>query len=105
LANDAYGIEEENEVPKYVIYVKYTDNHELRESVRPKHREFLQKMLDEGHLHESGPFTDDSGALMIYNGESQEAVEAIIANDPFRQTEGIVESAVIHEWNRVFPPA
>ncbi|CAN5690220.1 hypothetical protein BH23CHL5_BH23CHL5_21140 [soil metagenome] len=88
---------------KYVIYVKYTDNHELRLATRPSHREFLTKMLAEGHLHESGPFIDDSGALMIYNGESQDAVERLFAQDPFNTTGGIIESAIFHAWNRVFP--
>ncbi len=90
-------------MPKYAIFVKYSDNHELRVATRPSHREFLQRMLDEGKLHESGPFTDDSGALMIYNGDSQADVEAIVANDPFRTTPGIVDSAVIYEWKVVFP--
>jgi uncharacterized protein YciI len=89
---------------KYAIYVKYTDNHDLRLATRPKHREFLGQMLAEGKLHESGPFTDDSGALMIYNGDSKEAVEALFVQDPFNMTGGIIERAVIHEWNRVFPP-
>jgi len=88
---------------KYAIFVTYSDNHELRQSVRPAHREFLKKLFDEGKLHESGPFTDDSGALMIYNGSSQEEVEAIVAKDPFRTTPGIVDSATIHEWKIVFP--
>ncbi|MBX3071271.1 MAG: hypothetical protein KF883_12280 [Thermomicrobiales bacterium] len=88
---------------KYAILVKYSDNHDLRLATRPAHREFLQRMLDEGKLHESGPFTDDSGALMIYNGASQADVEAIVANDPFRTTPGIVDSATIYEWKVVFP--
>ncbi len=88
---------------KYAILVKYSDNHDLRTATRPSHREFLARMLDEGKLHESGPFTDDSGALMIYNGESQADVEAIVANDPFRTTPGIVDNAIIYEWKVVFP--
>lgn len=88
---------------KFVIYVKFTNDHERRLATRPVHREFLKRMLDEGHLHESGPFADDSGALMIYNGDSQADVEALFATDPYNVTGGIVESATFHEWNRVFP--
>ena len=88
---------------KYAILVTYSDNDDLRVSTRPKHREFLKQMLDEGKLHESGPYTDDSGALMIYNGASREEVEAIFAQDPFNITGGSIESATIMEWNRVFP--
>ncbi|MGD9713769.1 MAG: YciI family protein [Thermomicrobiales bacterium] len=88
---------------KYAIFVKYSDNHDLRVATRPSHREFLKRMLDEGKLHESGPFTDDSGALMVYNAGSKDEVEAIVAEDPFRTTPGIVDSAEIYEWNVVFP--
>jgi len=90
-------------VAKYVIYIKFSDDIDRRLATRPVHREFLQRMLDDGHLHESGPFTDDSGALMIYNGESQADVEALFATDPYNTTGGIIDSAIFHEWNRVFP--
>jgi len=90
-------------VAKYVIYIKFTDDNERRVATRPVHREFLKRMMDEGHLHESGPFTDDSGALMIYNGENQAAVETLFATDPYHTTGGIIDTATFHEWNRVFP--
>lgn len=88
---------------KYAILITYTDNHELRLATRPKHREFLRARLDEGVLHEAGPYTDDSGAIIIYNGSGKDEVAAIFAQDPFSTTEGIVESATIVEWNRVLP--
>ena len=88
----------------YALYVRFTQNHGRRLETRPVHREYLKSLFDAGKLLESGPFTDDSGALIIYEVESREAAEAQFAADPYSITGGIVESVTIHEWNRVFPP-
>lgn len=88
----------------YALYVKFTDDTERRLATRPVHREYLKALYDSGKLLESGPFTDDSGALMVYEAESREVAEKQFAQDPYNLTGGIVESVTYHEWNRVFPP-
>ena len=77
----------------------------LRDKVRPAHREFLRAQLDAGHLVQSGPFVDDTGALLIYEAESEEALRGIVAEDPYSQNEGIVANLVIKEWNTVISRA
>lgn len=89
---------------KFVLNLTYSDNDELRQATRPSHREYLKGLLEKGKLHEAGPFADDSGSVIIYNADSLEEAESILANDPFSQTEGIVTSVTINEWNRVLPP-
>lgn len=88
----------------YLLYVRFTSDTERRLATRPVHREYLKTLYDEGKLLESGPFTDDSGALFIYEVESKEAAEAQFAKDPYNIEGGIVESVTYHGWNRVFPP-
>lgn len=90
---------------KFVVNLTYSDNDELRQATRPSHREYLRSLLADGKLHEAGPFADDSGAVIVYNAESREEAEAILAADPFSTTHGIVTSAVINEWNKVLPDA
>lgn len=75
----------------------------LRDQVRPTHRVFLREQYDANRLVESGPFVDDTGALMVYEAESEEAVRAIIANDPYFMNDGVVASFEVKEWNVVFP--
>ena len=56
----------------YTATLTYTDDAEKIAQVRPTHREYLKTLLDSGKLHESGPFTDDSGALIIYEDHGKE---------------------------------
>jgi len=87
-------------MPLFAVVLRFTDDAERRQRIRPTHREYLRKLLDEGKLHESGPFVDDSGALLIYDAADIAEVQEILANDPYAPN-GIVESVSINEWNRV----
>lgn len=87
-------------MPLFAVTLKFTDNAERRQEVRPTHREYLKKLLAEGKLFESGPFVDDSGALLVYEAADVAEVQELLANDPYAPN-GIVESATINEWNRV----
>jgi uncharacterized protein YciI len=57
-------------MPIYAVTIAYRDR-ELRDQVRPAHREYLKARFEEGSLVESGPFMDDSGALLIYDVETE----------------------------------
>ncbi len=87
-------------MPLFAVTLKFTDDAERRQQVRPTHREYLKKLLEAGKLHESGPFVDDSGALLIYDAADIAEVQELLANDPYAPN-GIVETATINEWNRV----
>jgi uncharacterized protein YciI len=71
-------------------------------AVRPKHREYLSDLLEQGKLHESGPFADDKGALIIYEAADEAEARALIAADPYTDA-GVVATNDLREWKRVFP--
>ena len=87
---------------KFVAIVTFGDL-EKRDEARPAHRAYLQQLLNEGKLHESGPWVDDSGACLIYEAANEAEVRAIIAADPYAAAEGVVANLELREWNRVFP--
>lgn len=87
-------------MPLFAVTITFTDDEERRQRIRPGHREYLKKLLDQGKLHESGPFVDDSGALLIYDAADFAEVQELLANDPYAPN-GIVDGVVIKEWNRV----
>lgn len=87
-------------MPLFAVTIKFTDDTERRQQVRPTHREYLKKLLEAGKLHESGPFVDDTGALIIYDAADVAEVQELLANDPYAPN-GIVETVTINEWNRV----
>lgn len=75
---------------------------EQRLAARPAHREYLKELLDSGKLVASGPWVDDTGALIIYEAADEAEVRALIAADPYNSGE-IVASMDVREWNRVMP--
>jgi uncharacterized protein YciI len=87
---------------KFVSIVTFAADEEKRLAVRPKHREYLSSLLEQGKLHESGPFADDKGALIIYEAADEAEARALIAADPYTDA-GVVADFQLREWKRVFP--
>lgn len=88
-------------MPIYAVTIAYRDR-ELRDQVRPAHREYLKARFEEGSLIESGPFMDDSGALLIYDVATEARLYEILAGDPFWQNQGVIGDEAVKEWNRIF---
>jgi uncharacterized protein YciI len=85
---------------RFAVILEFTEDVEKRLAIRPTHREYLKELLDSGKLVESGPFIDDSGALIVYEVEDLAAAEAQLAADPYTP-HGIIAKATIKEWNVV----
>ena len=84
----------------FTATLTYADDAEKIAQVRPTHRKYLQTLVDSGKLHESGPFIDDSGALIIYIADSEADARELLANDPFT-INGVITEAVVKEWKIV----
>ncbi|HEY4361519.1 MAG TPA: YciI family protein [Bryobacteraceae bacterium] len=67
---------------------------------RPLHREYLAGILKDGHLVLGGPFTDDSGAIIIYEAGSADEAEGLIKADPFA-TRGVFVKWTVRPWKLV----
>ena len=88
---------------KFALIVTFGDKAK-RDETRPDHRVYLKSLFDAGKLHESGPFVDDDGALIIYDVADEAEARAQFAADPYSQVEGVIADVQIREWNRIFPP-
>lgn len=86
---------------KFAYIVRFNDATEQRLEARPRHREYLAGLLEQGKLVASGPFVDDSGALIIYEAADEAEARDLIANDPYAGA-GVVMSGELKEWNRVY---
>jgi uncharacterized protein YciI len=78
----------------------FTEDEELRLQTRPVHREYLRSLLDAGKLAMSGPWADDTGALIIYEAEDIAEAERILDEDPYRSA-GVIANATLKEWRVV----
>lgn len=76
---------------------------EARLAVRPRHREYLAALQSQGKLYSSGPWADDTGALLIYEAADEAEVRALMAGDPYTEADTFA-NAQIKEWKQIFPP-
>lgn len=68
---------------KFAAIIEYTSDADKIGRVRPVHREYILGLKQRGQMAIAGPFTDDSGGLLVYEAETQEEVENFIRQDPF----------------------
>ena len=85
---------------KFATTINYGNYDKIAE-VRPVHREYLAELKAQGKLFASGPFEDDSGALIIYEADSMEDAEALLEADPFRAA-GVFQTWTMKPWRQVF---
>jgi uncharacterized protein YciI len=85
---------------KFAADIQYSRDASKIAEIRPAHREYLKKLLDSGNLAISGPYTDDSGGLLVYEAETQEEAEALLRNDPFAKA-GVFVTWTIRGWKPI----
>jgi uncharacterized protein YciI len=73
-----------------------------RMEVRPAHREYLSELKEAGKLVAAGPFTDQTGALLIYDVADEAELRDILAKDPYTP-QNVYEIATLTEWQPLFP--
>src|SRR3954470_4358560 len=80
--------------------LEFTGDEERRLQTRPVHREYLRSLFDAGKLAISGPWADDTGALIVYEVQGIAEAERILDGDPYRSA-GVIASATLKEWRVV----
>ncbi len=85
---------------KFAAIIEYLQDKAKIAEIRPVHRQYLASLKERGQLAASGPFTDDSGALIIYEAPTREDAEALLQGDPFNKN-GIFVKYQLRPWNPV----
>jgi uncharacterized protein len=83
----------------YAVQLAFSD-HPSRFEGRPAHRERLAALAADGRLLAAGPWSDDSGALLVFLVGDRDQLDAIISEDPYYTTPGVAIASV-EEWNPV----
>ena len=84
----------------YAVTIEYRSDPEAIARNRPAHREYLRGLVAANKRAISGPFADDSGALIVYNAESEAEVEQLIHGDPFCRS-GVFQRWTVRPWRIV----
>lgn len=83
-------------MPYFVVTINYVKPMEEVEAHTPAHRAYSGGLAQKGVLLASGPFSPRTGGMLIMRADSREDVDAVVADDPFKQ-EGIADYE-IREW-------
>lgn len=85
----------------FVVNYHYVNDGVALDRVRPEHRRFLSGLAEEGLLVASGPVDQgDPQALLIFNADSVDQIDSLLADDPFR-TAGLIKESLISAWSPV----
>jgi uncharacterized protein YciI len=86
---------------KFAAIIEYLQDADKVNAIRPVHRQYLLDLKARGKLAATGPFTDGTGALIIYEAASAEEAEQLVKGDPFSKN-GIFLKYALRPWNPVF---
>lgn len=78
----------------FVVLLTYTADLAKVDAALPEHVTFLEKNYSKGLFLASGRKVPRTGGVILARGQSKEALEAILAEDPF-VTRGLAEYEVI----------
>lgn len=86
---------------KFAALIEYSQDQALVSAHRPAHRAYLTSLIEKNQLFASGPTEDGYGALIVYEADTPEAVDALIKADPFHAA-GVFLKWTVRPWKVVF---
>ncbi len=78
------------------------DGQAKRKIHRPAHLAGLEPLNRRGRVLLAGPFTDQSGSLIVIEADSLEEAQRIAQEDPYT-VYGVFERVEVHPFQRVLP--
>jgi hypothetical protein len=85
----------------FVVELGFTD-HPNRLRARPAHRERLAELHARRELVAAGPWSDDTGALLLFDVD-EEQLDQILDQDPYYRTPG-VNVLTVRAWTPIVGP-
>jgi hypothetical protein len=86
---------------KYAAVIEYSQDQELVGTHRPAHRAYLTSLIEQNKLFASGPTEDGFGAIIVYEADTPDAVEALMKDDPFFKA-GVFVRWTVRPWKMIF---
>ncbi|WP_026925843.1 YciI family protein [Granulicoccus phenolivorans] len=89
----------------YALIYSYVDDAAALDEARPRHREFLLRLGEQGICLAAGKFapSEQPGGLLIFRHDDRDELTDILSRDPF-QLEGMVTGAKLIEWTPAVGP-
>ncbi|MBK1784760.1 YciI family protein [Prauserella cavernicola] len=82
----------------FLVEIRYVP--EKFAEVRPRHREFLVSLAEQGVVAVAGPVDNDTGGVSLYQAENREELQKLIDQDPYH-LEGAIAERTVREFKPV----
>jgi uncharacterized protein YciI len=83
----------------YAVHLAFDPADDSRLELRPAHRERLASLASDGRLLAGGPWSDDSGALLVFLVDDRAGLDEILTEDPYYTAPGVTVD--VREWDPV----
>lgn len=87
----------------FIVETRYTEDRDKLMASRPRHREFLQSLVDRGQVLAGGPFADDSGGFAVYRVADAAELDRLLAADPYT-VDDVAAKRIVREWKITLGP-
>jgi uncharacterized protein YciI len=84
----------------FTVETKYVDDSGKLADSRPRHRVYLQALVEQGKVGAAGPWVDDSAGFAIYQVADRAELDELLAEDPYT-IDGVAASRTVNEWKLV----
>lgn len=86
------------QMKSFLILLSEKQPHLFNDALLQDHINYLKNLCEKGYLSLCGPFTDNQGAMLVIQTESQSHAEELIMSDPFIKHQ-YYKKFEIHEFN------
>ena len=86
-------------MPTFVKIEKGIVNKKTFDQYVPKHKEYVQQLINQGHKAKTGYWAELGGGMLLFEAESLEEAKKIVANDPLIKNNCV--SYELHQWEIV----
>jgi uncharacterized protein YciI len=87
----------------FTVETRYVEDRDRLQQSRPKHRDYLRGLAEQGKVLAGGPFADDKSGFAIYQVSDAAELDRLLAADPYT-TDGVAAERIVREWNITLGP-
>jgi uncharacterized protein YciI len=84
----------------FTVETTYISDADKLADSRPRHRAYLQALVERGKVGAAGPWVDDSAGFAIYQVADRAELDVLLAEDPYT-VDGVAASRRVNEWKLV----
>jgi hypothetical protein len=82
----------------FLVEITYVQ--EKLQEVRPRHRDFLKALAEQGRVAVAGPLGDGTGGVTLYQADDEAHLKETLDQDPYA-LEGVIAERSVREFKPV----